>query len=50
MFSVNPRATLGRIFISILIQKSEKQLKVLRVCLVPRVIRLSFGAVPLRKV
>ena len=33
MFSVNPRVTLGRIIFTILIKKSEKQCKVLRVCL-----------------
>ena len=33
MFSVNPWATLGHIFFTILIQKSEKQWKILRVCL-----------------
>ena len=33
MFRVNPRATLGYINFFILIQKSEKQWKVLRVCL-----------------
>ena len=33
MFSVNTRVTLGRITFTILIQKSEKQWKVLRVCL-----------------
>ena len=33
MFSVNPRVTVGRISFPIVIQKSEKQWKVLRVCL-----------------
>ena len=33
MFSVNPRVNLGRIIFTVLIQKSEKQGKVLRVCL-----------------
>ena len=31
MFRVNPRATLGRIIFTILIQKFEKQWKILRV-------------------
>ena len=33
MFSVNPREARGRIIFTILIQKSEKQWNVLRVCL-----------------
>ena len=33
MFRVNPRVALGRIIFTILIQKSEKQWKVLKVCL-----------------
>ena len=33
MFRVNPRVTLGLVFFTVLIQKSEKQWKVLRDCL-----------------
>ena len=52
MFRVKPMATLGLIFFTVLIQKSEKQWKGLSDCVqnCPQVIRLSHWASPLGKV
>ena len=54
MFRVKPRATLGVIFFTVLIQKSEKQWKVVvwKICPqeCPEVIRLSLEAAALGKV
>ena len=56
MFRVKPRATLGLILFTVLIQKSKKQWKVRSDCLqnfpweFPRVISLSLWAAALRKV